>query len=237
MRGHLAAIAAAAGLLSPLHAAAQAYQCRVPQSGVTVPDIRPQGRPREMPTEGYTLALSWSPEYCRFRKDSRRDARQCSGQGGRFGFVVHGLWPDGPGDRWPQWCPNRRDLQAEEARRNMCMIPDARLQARQWEKHGSCRFSRPETYYKVTRILWNSLRWPDFDRLSRKRGLTAGDIRETFAQANPYWEPEHVGLKLNSRGWLQEMRLCYGADFMPTRCEAHQFGPPGSARAKIWRGL
>lgn len=119
----------------------------------------------------------------------------------------------------------------------MCMIPDARLQARQWEKHGSCRFGSAETYFKITRILWSSLRWPDFDRLSRKEGLTAGDIRETFAQANPYWEPEHVGLKLNARGWLQEMRLCYGSDFMPTVCKPHQYGPADAARARIWRGL
>jgi hypothetical protein len=29
--------------------------------------------------------------------DSAADDRQCSGRSGRFGFVVHGLWPEGRG--------------------------------------------------------------------------------------------------------------------------------------------
>jgi ribonuclease T2 len=96
---------------------------------------------------------------------------------------------------------------------------------------------QPASYFKVTRILWNSLRWPDFDRLSRNEELTAGDVRNAFAQANRYWEPEHVGLVVNERGWLQQMRLCYGRDFMPAKCDARRFGPRDSAPVKIWRGL
>ena len=42
---------------------AQAYQCRAPLvSGV--PLITPDSKPRSVPTTGYTLALSWSPEFC-----------------------------------------------------------------------------------------------------------------------------------------------------------------------------
>jgi ribonuclease T2 len=93
------------------------------------------------------------------------------------------------------------------------------------------------TYYKVTRILWNSLRWPDFDRLSRREDLTAGLIRRTFADANPYWEPQMIGLVVNERGWLEEMRLCYSEDFFPAACDERRFGPPDSREVEIWRGL
>lgn len=228
---------AAAVALAPLPALAQAYQCRVPEAPVSVPRIEQDGPTRQMPVGGYTLALSWSPEFCRFRADSTRNAQQCSGEGGRFGFIVHGLWPEGQSNDWPQWCPARREPAPATIRQHMCMTPDARLLAHEWAKHGSCMVERPETYFRVTQVLWNSLRWPDFDRVSRQDGLTAGDIRRAFAEANPYWETEHVGLKVNSRGWLQEMRLCYARDFRPARCTAAQYGPRDGEEVSIWRGL
>ena len=99
------------------------------------------------------------------------------------------------------------------------MTPSAALLAHEWAKHGSCMVRTPASYFKVTRILWNSLRWPDFDRISRTEDLTAGQVRRAFADANRYWEPEHVGIVVNERGWLTELRLCYGRDFMPARGE------------------
>ena len=231
-----AAALGAALALAPSPALAQAYQCRVPQGPLSVPAVSRDGPMRQVPVTGYTLALTWSPEYCRFRQDRTADRRQCSGRSGRFGFVVHGLWPEGRGAAWPQWCPAPR-LTSRELVRNLCMTPSAALLAHEWAKHGSCMVRGPEGYFKITRILWNSLRWPDFDRIGRAGALTAGQIRQAFAQANRYWEPEHVGLVVNERGWLEEMRLCYGRDFMPARCDSRRFGPPDSAPVKIWRGL
>ena len=95
----------------------------------------------------------------------------------------------------------------------------------------------PETYFAVTRILWNSLRIPDLDRLSRREGLTVGDLREAFAVANRYWEPEMIGIDLNQRGWLEEIRLCYAEDFKPIRCTPQQFGVDDDTDMSIWRGL
>ena len=224
-------------LAMPAGAFAQAYQCRVPSGGVALPAIERDGPVRQTRVTGYTLALSWSPEFCRFREESARHARQCSGREGRFAFVVHGLWPEGPGGRWPQWCPVRDAPSAGELAGALCMSPDARLVARQWAKHGSCMTRDAGAYLRVTRILWNSLRWPDFDRLSRRRDLAAGDIREAFTAANAAWDAEYIGLVVNERGWLQEMRLCYGADFMPTACGARRFGPDADQEVRIWRGM
>ena len=230
------AATALTALALPVTAHAQAYQCRVP-STLSVPEPRSEGPTRQMPVTGYTLAMSWSPEFCKPREDSRAHRIQCSGDNGRFGLIVHGLWPDGARS-WPQYCPVSRKLSPAEARQNLCMMPSTRLMSHQWNKHGSCMTGRPETYFKITRILWNSLRKPDYDFLSRREGLTAGDIRRAFADANGrYVQPAHVGVKLNSRGWLEELRLCYGKDFMPTRCKPRTFGAKDNAPAKIWRGL
>ncbi|MEP2735333.1 MAG: ribonuclease T [Erythrobacter sp.] len=235
-----ALITIAALALPASHASAQSYQCRMPQN-ISVPKVKSDGRERRMPITGYTMALSWSPEFCKPREGQRAHATQCSGKKGRFGLVVHGLWPNGRGsgrgNNWPQYCRTRYTLSAAELRRNLCMMPSARLVARQWVKHGSCMDRPPETYFKVTRILWSGLLIPDYDRLSRRKGLTAGDIRGALADANGGWERQHIGVKLNSKGWLQELRLCYNKRFRPAPCESGRFGAADGDRAKIWRGL
>ena len=215
--------------------AAQHYQCTIPQR-VGVPDIARDAPPRRLPVTGYTLALSWSPEFCKPRKRQPRHARQCGGGAGLFGLVVHGLWPESSRS-WPQWCAAQRRPLPRELAANMCISPSAELVARQWAKHGTCMARRPATYFKVTRILWAGLRLPDLDRVSREDDLTAGTIRTRFTDANPDWPREAVGVKLNARGWLEELHLCYDKRFMPTPCGRQRFGARDAAPAKIWRGL
>jgi ribonuclease T2 len=217
-------------------AQAQSYQCRVPRIA-TVPPIASDGPVRRTAVTGYTLALTWSPEFCKGREARTADAVQCSGRNGRFGLVVHGLWPEGRGGGWPQWCARRAAPSPAEVRRNLCMMPSVAMQAHEWAKHGTCMARRPEGYFKVTRILWNGLRLPDFDRLSRDPALTAGAIRQAIASANPGWQPEAIGLVVNERGWLEELRLCYTKDFMPATCDRRRFGPADATAVKIWRGL
>ncbi|MFX8949768.1 hypothetical protein ABTM92_19760, partial [Acinetobacter baumannii] len=83
--------------------------------------------PQRLPTgqsaiTGYTLALSWSPEFCNAHRNDPASAQQCSGRGGRFGFILHGLWPEGSGGQWPQWCAAALPS-AEALRRAMCLTP------------------------------------------------------------------------------------------------------------------
>ncbi len=221
--------------LQPATALAQAYQCRIPGT-LAVPKVTPDGPPRHSAVTGYTLSLSWSPEYCRGRETRAADRQQCSGRSGSFGMVVHGLWPEGSRS-WPQWCAAGTQPRPQDLKPNMCLSPSAALLARQWAKHGSCMARRPATYFKVTRILWDGLAMPDFDRISREDGLTAGTIRTRFVDANPGWKASAVGVKLNSRGWLEELRLCYDKRFMPKACERGRLGARDKASVKIWRGL
>ncbi|MFN2099410.1 ribonuclease T2 family protein [Altererythrobacter sp. MF3-039] len=229
------ALAAAAALLAPAQAAAQAYQCRSPER-VIVPDIERDGPVRQLPISGYTMALSWSPEFCKGRGSQSSHKRQCSGREGSFGLIVHGLWPES-GRTWPQWCSAPRKPRPSELSPNMCLTPSARLLAHEWAKHGSCMTRRPATYYKVTRILFGALRMPDLDRLSRRDGLKVGDLREQWHIANPGWRGKRIGVDANSRGWLREIKLCYGKDFKPVDCPRWQVGARDSAALKIWRGL
>lgn len=222
-------------LALPGPALAQAYQCAPPASIGPLPSVTPDGPSRRVSISGYTLAASWSPEYC--RKPEDRASMQCSGANGRFGFVLHGLWPEAQAGLPPQWCTPAPRPSPELVRRNLCMTPVPWLLAHEWAKHGSCMTRTPEAYYRTSAILWRSLRWPDADRLSRQDGLTAGDLRRAFVAANPQWRAEQVGLLVSDNGWLRELRLCYNRAFLPTRCATGQFGPPDTTRIKVWRGL
>ncbi|WP_417622986.1 ribonuclease T2 family protein [Parasphingorhabdus sp.] len=215
---------------------AQSYQCS-PPSGLSAPaERKPASEPRRIkPVTGYSLALSWSPEFCRTRKNSRRDKTQCRGDDGSFGFILHGLWPETRGPAYPQWCAVTRPLPPAEVKRNFCMMPTARLMARQWAKHGSCMTQRPETYFKVSRIMFDAVRFPDMDRLSRQP-LTAGQFRNAFAAVNDGVMPDMIRLKINPRGWLQEVRLCLGQNFRPRRCPVFRRATKADVPLKIWRG-
>jgi ribonuclease T2 len=226
-------VLALALLLLPVPAFAQAYQCRVPGRIDPMPPPRPDGPAIRTPVSGYSLAVSWSPEYCHGDTTSM----QCSGRNGRFGFVLHGLWPEAASGPAPQWCALTPRPSPDLIRRTLCMTPVPRLIEHEWAKHGSCMAKTPEAYYRVSSILWQSLRWPDADRLSRQDGLTVGDLRRAFVAANPDWRAEQVGVLLSQNGWLKELRLCYGRGFMPRACDRRSFGPPDSAGLKIWRGL
>ena len=105
-------------LALPAPALAQAYQCRAPAS-ITMPRApQPDGPKRTSRISGYTLAVSWSPEFCRGGKAAGDpDNLQCNGSIGRFGFVLHGLWPESGQGKYPQWCsvtprPTEAELKA-----------------------------------------------------------------------------------------------------------------------------
>jgi ribonuclease T2 len=219
----------------PAPALAQAYQCTPPRQIEPPRAPMPDGPVRRAPIASYILAASWSPEYCKF--NGRRSRMQCSGQNGAFGFILHGLWPQAVKGPAPQWCSTKLQPSAETIRRNLCMTPAPSLLAREWAKHGSCMAEKPETYFKISGSLWRSLVWPDADWLSRRHGLTAGDLREEFVIANPEWQREQVGIETNSSGWLRGLRLCYSKDFKPRNCSRANFGAADDAPLKIWRGL
>jgi ribonuclease T2 len=219
----------------PAPALAQAYRCTPPQRFELPRPVQPDGPPVRVPVAGYTLAASWSPEYCRSPKD--KASMQCSGANGRFGFVLHGLWPEARSGPPPQWCSLTPRPSPQVIRGNLCLTPVPWLIEHEWAKHGSCMARTPEAYYRASAALWRSLRWPDADRLSRQEGLTVGDLRRAFLQRNPAWKAEQVGVLVSRTGWLREVHLCYGRDFLPARCDRQSFGPADSAGLKIWRGL
>lgn len=212
---------------------AQATACRVP---ATVPDYRvetPSQPSRRTPVSGYVLALSWSPEYCRKRRAEPRDRLQCSGEHGRFGFVLHGLWPEGEGRRPPAWCGTPSKVPPAVVAQHLCTTPSAQLIQHEWQKHGSCGWSDPARYLRAGAALFGALRFPDMMALSRAEP-TAGQLRKALADANPGLSPSAIRIQANRRQWLREVQICLGKDFRPRACGGGGVADP--VPVLIWRG-
>lgn len=237
-----AAFPAALGLalFGTAAAHAQAEQCRVPDRIEAPRQISvPAGERRVLPIDGYTLALSWSPEFCRTRRREPNHRLQCggvrNGGAGRFGFILHGLWPEGRGRQWPQWCRPARPLPRSLVRQHLCVTPSVNLIQREWARHGTCATRDPGRYLRAGAIMYRALRYPDMDALSR-RPLTVGQFSSAFAARNRGVDPSMFTVEVNERGWLEEVRLCLGRNFRPRRCPAHMRGSHNRTRMQIWRG-
>ncbi|WP_425229391.1 ribonuclease T2 family protein [Sphingomonas sp.] len=230
MKRYLLGLAA----LIPGVAQAQALRCTVPaqverpHADAASPD-QPQ---RLLPIGGYTLALTWAPEGCR---SAARDARLQCGGGNRFGFTLHGLWPDGLGHDWPQYCRTTALLPPAVIRANLCATPSAQLLQHEWAKHGTCVPGvDPAQYFARSTGLYTQLRFPDMDALSR-HNATGGSLAAALAAVNPGLPAEAVRVTINRHGWLDELWLCLDTRFHYTRCRANTGGVGATAAVKIWR--
>lgn len=233
------AIVTVAMLAAPAMAGAQTYRCTVPDAPMSVrPDLATDSQPqRLLPLGGYTLAITWAPQFCHDHAREPSSSFQC-GSGNRFGFTLHGLWPDGVGKDWPQYCKSTTLLPRPVIRQHLCTTPSAQLLQHEWAKHGTCMPGMtPDSYFAKSSGLYAKLRYPDMDALSRRRVLTAGAFAAAMARANPGLSADMMRVTATRRGWLDEVWICLDKKFRYHRCPAHQGGLSKRASLKIWRGL
>lgn len=230
-----------AGGAQPAPLMAQAWQCQparfVPRPALELPQ---PNQIRRTAIEGYVLALSWSPEYCRGRMRDQGARFQCSGEIGDFGFILQGLRPEAKGTNYPQYCRTVGVLPRQTVSDNICLSPSPQMLQHQWAKHGSCMSKTPEAYFGAARLLFNAIEFPDMARLSREpeRGtrLTAQVLADRLADLNDGLPANAITVKTNKKGWLEEIRICLGRDFKPRRCPAFTRLVPAETQIKIWRG-
>ncbi len=184
-----------------------------------------------MPTTGYTLAISWSPQYCRSRSANARGSFQCDGTAGRFGFVLHGLWPDGRKGSWPQYCRQTRAVPERTLRANLCATPSTQLIQHEWAKHGTCMAASPDAYFDISRRRYAQLRFPDMAAMAKRRDLTAARFATAFAAANRGLTPAMLRVRAGRGGALEEVWICLDTRLRYTTCKAG--GTPRSAPLRI----
>lgn len=191
-----------------------------PPSDQVHPDVR---------TAAYVLALTWTPEFCRTHADQRDNDIEC--RQNRFGFVVHGLWPNGPGRVHPRFCHPAPMVDASTVRENLCMTPSVWLLQHEWAAHGTCGWASPEAYFAKARALRTAL---DLPRLEPDRGgaMTAGAVRGAFLARNPRLTRQELDVEVDEDGRLQEVLVCYDLSFHPARC-LHGAGPAAGVPIQV----
>lgn len=207
-------------------------------TGCSIPEVldlptstsMPDGQADPKPAS-FVLALSWSPEFCRFRGDVAEYAGQCDKN--RFDFILHGLWVESANGMAPRGCAVAPPISEALVRAHYCMMPSARLMQHEWAVHGTCAFSSAESYFGAAKSLWTEVRKPNLKAL-RGDTLTVGDVRGAFLKANPGLPAAAVVIDRNARGWLEEVRLCLDLGYNYAACRDR--GAPDSTPVTIWRG-
>ena len=223
-------------LAVPGVAVAQSEQCTIPsQLPRPHPDLPSASQPqRILPIGGYTLALTWAPEYCHGNARDPQAQFECR-SGNRFGFTLHGLWPDGVGKDWPQYCAAAPLLPNAVIRNTVCATPSPQLIQHEWAKHGTCMGITPDVYFARSTGLYRKLRFPNVRALSLNP-LNAGQLAAAIAAENPGLPATAVRVTVNKRGWLDELWLCLDKRFAYAPCHANSGGVPANTSIKIWRG-
>lgn len=208
-----------------------APSCRLPESIPGVPaEVAPVDQIVRRPITRYTFALSWSPEWCRTRSGKSSERLQC--RDNSFGWVLHGLWPDGEGEPHPRYCHASTALRERTVRRNLCTTPSAALLQHEWAAHGTCGWRDPDAYFRRATKLWNGLKRPDPAQLAAiNPDLTAGDLRAAFVTANPRLAAGAINIGVDAEGRLKEVQLCYGLSFKPMACP--MIGAKDSQRLRV----
>jgi ribonuclease T2 len=163
----------------------------------------------------YVLSLSWSPAHCAKAKDDA-DPDQC-GMERKFGFIVHGLWPQFTDGGYPASCTRDRTVPRAVVDRTMPIMPSVGLIVHQWRKHGTCTGLSVTDYFAHLRAAFakvtipNALKAPD-----NGLAVPANQVERLFVEANPGLTPESVAVVCSKRD-VSEVRICLNKelDFMP----------------------
>ena len=223
MRGGL--LLAFAALLSSTACAKKACEIpeHLPRPRLEGPSIR---EPRRLlPIGGYTLAMTWTPQRCANRMTNPRDQIQCNGAAGDFGFTLHGLWPDGEGEQWPQYCTPTVLVPDKVIREQLCSTPSVQLIQQEWERHGTCMAKTPEEYFGKARGLFSAIRFPEMKEY-RGKAVRVDALKQAVAAANEGMRPDQLRLKVSRDGWLEEVMVCLDKNLQRETCPAFKRAAP-----------
>jgi len=174
----------------------------------------------------YLLVLSWSPTHC-MEVSSGQDVMQCARRDGkRFGFVLHGLWPQyekGYPERChTRWRPFVPELVINQMRD---VMPSRGLVIHEYRTHGTCSGLRPAPYFALGRRLFDRIKIPQrFRNPFDMQSVAPREVLRDFLRINPELSPDMISVSCGDSGnWLHEVRICLTKDGRPRRCSASAY--------------
>jgi ribonuclease T2 len=198
----------------------------------------------------YMLVLSWSPTHCsevEAEIESDRVDAQCAGlKGRRYGFILHGLWPQYE-KGYPERCPTAwRPFVPEPVIASLGdVMPSRGLVIHEYRTHGTCSGLLPAPYFALARRFFNRIRIPERHRNPFERQfLSPREVMGDFLQANPGLKPGMIAITCGGPGnRLREVRICMTKDGRPRPCgnaNARQICRAGRMQVppvrSTWRG-
>jgi ribonuclease T2 len=169
----------------------------------------------------YVLVLSWSPTHCQTAASGEHDMQCARRDGRRFGFVLHGLWPQYEAGyplrcrtRWRPYVPEPVIGQMRD------VMPSRGLVIHEYRTHGTCSGLLPAPYFALARQLYNRIQIPKryrnpFDR----QFIEPREVLADFLSANPGLEPDMIAVTCGDNR-LSDVRICMTKDGRPRRCSA-----------------
>jgi ribonuclease T2 len=165
----------------------------------------------------YVLSLSWSPSFCSGQTNDR-NKQQC-GTDRRFGFIVHGLWPQNE-TGYPEFCASSepKRVPTELGRPLFDIMPSMGLIGNEWRKHGTCSGLSQEAYFALLRKAYHKIRIPEtIGQGKAALTLSPDQIEDRFVAANAGLS--RAGMSTSCKGrQFSEVRICLTKDLQFRDC-------------------
>ena len=165
----------------------------------------------------YVLSLSWSPLYCADPRNAGRDPEQC-GDGRRYAFVTHGLWPNSERPPHPRNCGGLSNVPPNIISQMLSIMPSPSLIRHEWRAHGTCSGLSVADYFTTVRAAYRLVNIPSRYRSpSTDLAVPASVLRNDFYGANRGIPAEAIRFDCRGRN-LREVRICLDSDLKPRPC-------------------
>lgn len=184
--------------------------------------------PRDVPGrfDYYTLVLSWSPTHCATSGRRKDDAQCARNDGRRYGFVLHGLWPQYE-QGYPARCHTRwRPFVPEEVIASVGdIMPNRGLVIHEYREHGTCSGLRPAGYYALARQLFARINIPKrYRNPMETQVVPPAEVLADFLQANPGLRPNTIAIGCDGpANRLRDVRICMTKEGNPRSCGQNEW--------------
>jgi ribonuclease T2 len=165
----------------------------------------------------YLLSLSWSPAFCL----SEPASAECSGPR-RFGFIVHGLWPQNE-QGWPEHCDVHLPVPESTVSAISDIMPARGLVYHEWAAHGTCSGMDPKDFFGLVRRAFAGITIPAaFAATSHEIEQSPGAVAAAFIRANPHLPADAIVVTCSGQGSprLREVHICLNRDLSSRACSA-----------------
>ena len=171
-------------------------------------------------SEYYILSYSWAPKHCKSvsaasKQPGKKNYLQC-GSGRDFGYILHGLWPQGLKSNignYPRACEgDQPKIDREILEQYLCMTPSLWLLQHEYEYHGTCMhdeaLEEPDIYFAKAFEMHSEFTFPDRQLPNTKTSI------QWWLDHNPHLHRDAI--QYYKKG--QEWQFCYDNNFKVMTC-------------------